>query len=176
MYGLPGVVFRMSCIYGRRQLGTEDEDWVARFALQMLRDGPLTLYGDGRQVRDILYIDDLLDALLTATKNIKAVAGKAFNIGGGPGNAVSLLEVIGQLTELSGITPEIHYGPRRKSDQAYYVSDIRRFAKATGWTPQIAAPRGIPRLYHWILENVQPGVLGPPDREERGVETLRHKE
>jgi len=159
VYGLPGVVFRMSCIYGRRQLGTEDEDWVAHFALQMLRDGPLTLYGDGRQVRDILYIDDLLDAMLLAMEHIPAVAGRAFNIGGGPSNAVSLLEVIEQLSELSGIEPEICYGPRRQGDPPYYVSDTYRFSQATGWTPQVSARRGVPRLYHWILENVQPGVL-----------------
>jgi CDP-paratose 2-epimerase len=159
MYGLPSVVFRLSCIYGRRQLGTQDEGWVAHFALQMLRDGPLTVDGDGRQVRDILYIDDLLDAMLAALKNIQAAAGKAFNIGGGPDNAVSLLEVIGQLSELSGVEPRIRYGPRRKGDQPYYVSDIRRFAEATGWTPQVGAARGIPRFYHWLLENVEPGVL-----------------
>ncbi len=163
MYGLPGVVFRISCIYGRRQLGTEDQGWVAHFALQMLRDSPLTLYGDGRQVRDILYIDDLLDAMLLAMGHIQEVAGKAFNIGGGPDNTVSLLEVIEQLSELSGVQPEIRYGPRRKGDQSYYVSDIRRFAQATGWAPQVPARRGVPRLYHWILENVQPDVLQPKE-------------
>jgi CDP-paratose 2-epimerase len=163
MYGLPGVVFRMSCIYGRRQLGTEDQGWVAHFALQMLRDGPLTLYGDGRQVRDILYIDDLLDAMLLAMEHIQEVAGQAFNIGGGPDNAVSLLEVIEQLSELSGAQPEIRYGPRRRGDQAYYVSDIRRFSQATGWTPGVSAQRGVPRLYHWILENVPPDVLQPKE-------------
>jgi CDP-paratose 2-epimerase len=176
MYGLPSVVFRLSSVYGRRQLGTEDQGWVAHLALQMLRDGILTVYGDGRQVRDVLYIDDLLDALLVALKDIKAVAGKAFNIGGGPPNAVSLLEVIGQLAELSGVTPEIRYGPRRKGDRAYYVSDVRRFAKATGWAPQMAARRGIPQLYHWILENVQPGVLGPVDCEEPGGQIPPPKE
>ena len=164
MYGLPSVVFRMSCIYGRRQLGTEDQGWVAHFALQMLRDGILTVYGDGRQVRDILYIDDLLDAMFLAMKNIQAVAGQPFNIGGGPGNAVSLLEVIAQLAELSGVEPRIRYGPRRQGDQPYYVSDTRRFTRATGWTPQVSVARGVPRLYHWLLENVPPGVLGDQDR------------
>ncbi len=159
MYGLPSVVFRMSCIYGRGQLGTEDQGWVAHFALQMLRDGTLTIYGDGRQVRDILYVDDLLEAMLLAMRHISRVAGQPFNIGGGPDNAVSLLEVIRQLAELSGVEPHISYGLRRRGDQPYYVSDTRRFAKATGWTPQISAARGVPRLYHWILENVQPGVL-----------------
>ena len=93
----------------------------------------------------------------------RTVAGKAFNIGGGPDNTVSLLEVIEQLSELSGVQPEIRYGPRRKGDQSYYVSDIRRFAQATGWTPQVSAQRGVPRLYHWILENVQPDVLQPKE-------------
>jgi CDP-paratose 2-epimerase len=124
MYGLPGVVFRMSCIYGRRQLGTEDQGWVAHFALQMLRDGPLTLYGDGRQVRDILYVDDLLDAMLLAMEHLPAVAGKAFNIGGGPDNAVSLLEVIEQLSQLSGVRPEIRYGPRRSDGPLRRTSSI----------------------------------------------------
>ncbi len=163
MYGVPGVVFRMSCIYGRRQLGSEDQGWVAHFALQMLRDGALTVYGDGRQVRDILYIDDLLDAMLLAVEHIREIAGRAFNIGGGPANAVSRLEVIEQLSELSGVQPEIRYGPRRKGDQSYYVSDIRRFTRATGWTPRVPARRGVPRLYHWILENVPPGVLQPKE-------------
>ncbi len=176
MYGLPSVVFRMSCVYGRRQLGTEDQGWVAHFALQMLRDGSLTVYGDGRQVRDILYIDDLLDAMLAAMDNIQETTGKAFNIGGGPNNAVSLLEVIGQLAELSGVEPQIRYGPRRKGDQSYYVSDTRRFSRATGWTPQVGAQRGVPRLYHWILENVQPGVLELPNSEEGPLATLQQKE
>ncbi len=176
MYRLPSVVFRMSCIYGRRQLGTEDQGWVAHFALQMLRDGVLTVYGDGRQVRDILYIDDLLDAMLAAVDHIRETAGKAFNIGGGPDNAVSLLDVIGQLAELSGVEPQIRYGPRRKGDQSYYVSDTRRFAKATGWTPQVGAQRGVARLYHWILENVQPGVLELPSSEEDSLATLQPKE
>jgi CDP-paratose 2-epimerase len=176
MYGLPSVVFRTSCIYGRRQLGTEDQGWVAHFALQMLRDGVLTVYGDGRQVRDILYIDDLIDAMLAAVDHIRETAGKAFNIGGGPDNAVSLLEVIGQLAELSGVEPQIRYGPRRKGDQSYYVSDTRRFFQATSWTPQIGAQRGVARLYHWILENVQPGVLELPSSEEDSLAILQPKE
>jgi CDP-paratose 2-epimerase len=163
MYGLPGVVFRLSCIYGRRQLGTQDQGWLAHFALQMLRDEPLTLYGDGRQVRDVLYIDDLLDAMQAALDNLPIVAGKAFNLGGGPDNAVSLLEVIAQLAELSGVQPQIRYGPRRRGDQPYYVSDIRRFCEATGWTPRVSVRRGVPQLYQWLLENVQLPVGQPKE-------------
>lgn len=158
MYGMSNTVFRMSCIYGRRQFGTEDEGWVAHFALQMLDSGRLTIYGDGRQVRDILYVDDLIDAMLLVMEKTNLAAGKAFNIGGGPENAVSLLEVIQYLSELSGIEPQLEYGPRRKGDQPYYVSDTRRFRAATGWTPRTEARQGIARLYQWIRENAPSGV------------------
>jgi CDP-paratose 2-epimerase len=158
MYGLPATVFRMSCIYGRRQLGTEDQGWVAHFALRILRDQGLTIYGDGRQVRDILYIDDLIDALLMAMDDIDLVTGRAFNIGGGPENVVSLLEVIRQLAELSQAEPEIRYGSWRKGDQPYYVSDTRRFTEATGWTPQIPVEQGISQLHQWLLDGLQSGV------------------
>jgi CDP-paratose 2-epimerase len=159
MYGLPNVVFRMSCIYGRRQLGTEDQGWVAHFALQMLREAPVTIYGSGRQVRDVLYINDLLDAMLLAMDEIDRVSGKAFNIGGGPANAVSLLEAIGCLAELSGLEPEVRYGAIRQGDQPYYVSDTHHFTQMTGWTPQIPVEQGLSRLYQWILENTNSNVL-----------------
>jgi CDP-paratose 2-epimerase len=158
MYGMPNVVFRMSCIYGPRQSGTEDQGWVAHFALQMLRGGVLTIYGDGKQVRDILYVDDLIQAMLLALERIEVVAGRAFNMGGGPARAVSLLEVIEYLSDLSGIEPQLHYGPRRKGDRSYYVSDTRRFQAATGWAPRIGVRQGISQLYRWITENAHPGA------------------
>jgi CDP-paratose 2-epimerase len=158
MYGLPATVFRMSCIYGRRQLGTEDQGWVAHFALQILRSQCLTIYGDGRQVRDILYIDDLIDAMLMAVEDIDLVAGRAFNIGGGPDNAVSLFEVIRHLTELSQVEPEVRHGSWRKGDQPYYVSDTRRFTEATGWAPQVSVEQGISQLHHWLLDGAQSGM------------------
>jgi CDP-paratose 2-epimerase len=159
MYGMPNVVFRMSCIYGPRQFGTEDEAWVACLALQMLREGQLNVYGDGRQVHDILYVDDLIEAMLLAMEHIDVVAGKAFNIGGGPANAVSFRDVIGYLSELSGITPRVHYSPRRKGDQPYYVSDTRRFSAATGWTPRISAKQGVSQLHQWTLQNARSDAL-----------------
>lgn len=159
IYGLRTTVFRMSCIYGRRQFGNEDQGWVAHFAMQILGDRHLTIYGDGRQVRDILYIDDLADAMLLAMEEIDLMAGRAFNIGGGPDNAVSLLEVVRYLSELSGGEPEIRYRPWRKGDQAYYVSDTRRFSGATYWMPQTPVEQGISQLYDWLLNNVQSGVL-----------------
>jgi CDP-paratose 2-epimerase len=158
MYGMPNTVFRLSCIYGRRQCGTEDQGWVAHFAREMLRTGRLNIYGDGRQVRDILYIDDLIDAMLLAMERIDAVAGKAFNVGGGPANAVSLREVIDSLSTLSGVKPELSFSPARKGDQPYYVSDTRRLTREIGWTPKISVEQGVPLLYHWICENTQTGA------------------
>ncbi len=159
MFGMPNVVFRMSCIYGWRQFGTEDQGWVAHFAHEMLRTGRLNIYGDGRQVRDLLYVDDLIDAMLMAVARIDLVAGRPFNVGGGPANAVSLLEVIDELSALAGVEPELHFEPTRKGDQPYYVSDTRRLTEAIGWTPRIPADRGIPLLYDWIVENAQTRVL-----------------
>jgi CDP-paratose 2-epimerase len=159
MYKLPNVVFRMSCIYGHRQLGTEDQGWVAHFALQMLREAPVTIYGTGRQVRDILYIDDLIDAMLLAVEEIDRVSGRVFNIGGGPGNAVSLLEAINCLSELSGIEPQIQYSSARQGDQPYYVSDTHHFTQTTGWAPQVSVEQGLSRLYQWMLENTNSSTL-----------------
>jgi CDP-paratose 2-epimerase len=155
IYGLPNVVFRMSCIYGEHQFGTEDQGWVAHFARQMLRDGRLSIYGDGRQVRDILYVDDLIRAMLLAVEKADVLAGQAFNIGGGPDHVVSLLDAIHYLSQLCGVEPHLWYGPPRQGDQPYYVSDIRRFSAATGWKPQTSVDQGVSRLYHWIVENMQ---------------------
>jgi len=149
-FGLPAVVFRMSCIYGPHQCGNEDQGWVAHFLIRALEGQPITLYGDGRQVRDILYVDDLIDALLAAQGNIAALSGKVFNIGGGPGNAVSLLEVIDHITALALGPPVIRFGDWRNGDQRYYVSDISRFRAATGWSPKVKARDGISALAVWL--------------------------
>jgi CDP-paratose 2-epimerase len=153
----------MSCIYGRHQFGTEDQGWVAHFALQMLRGGRLTVYGDGMQVRDILYVDDLVNAMLLAMEHVDILAGRAFNIGGGPENAVSLLEVIEDLSELSGVEPQVRYVQPRKGDQPYYISDTSRFGEATGWVPRVPVEEGMLQLYNWIAENVHSdlGALQP---------------
>jgi len=151
-YGIDSVVFRMSCIYGQRQFGNEDQGWVAHFLLRALQGAPLTLFGDGRQVRDILYVDDLVDALLLAQRHIHALRGRAFNIGGGPANVISLLELIERIRHLHGTPPRIDMRDWRVGDQRYYVSDTRSFQAATGWRPRIAAAQGIERLYRWLRE------------------------
>lgn len=152
-YGVDATVFRMSCIYGPHQFGTEDQGWVAHFLISAQRDMPITIYGDGRQVRDLLYIDDLIEALLRAEEHLPAVAGQAFNIGGGPDNTVSLRELIEQITMLNGSRPEIAYGPWRVGDQRWYVSDPGKFERATGWRPKTGVEQGIGLLHEWLAVN-----------------------
>jgi CDP-paratose 2-epimerase len=149
-YGIPTAVFRMSCIYGPHQCGNEDQGWVAHFAISAMKDEPITLYGDGRQVRDILYVDDLLEAFLTARERIESLTGNAFNIGGGPAHAVSLLDVLDQIESLRGEALQVRFGSWRKGDQRYYVTDTGRFQEATRWRPRVKPAEGIERLHAWL--------------------------
>ncbi|HKG44980.1 MAG TPA: NAD-dependent epimerase/dehydratase family protein [Gaiellaceae bacterium] len=155
-YGLPTVVFRMSCIYGPHQHGTEDQGWVAHFLLRALADAPVTIYGDGCQVRDLLYVDDLVEAMLLAQRHIgePEVGGQAFNIGGGPANAVSLFEVLEVIAGLHGHRPELELAEPRQGDQRWYVSNTRRFGAATGWEPMVTVEEGIESLYRWLLNDL----------------------
>ncbi len=152
-YALDATVFRMSCIYGPHQYGTEDQGWVAHFLIRAQQELPITIYGDGRQVRDLLYVDDLIDALLLAEDHLPEIAGEAFNIGGGPHNTISLCELVEQISALNGETPEITYGPWRVGDQRWYVSDPGKFERATGWRPKINVEEGIRQLHRWISLN-----------------------
>jgi CDP-paratose 2-epimerase len=149
-YGLPAIVFRMSCIYGPHQHGTEDQGWVAHFLIRAAQDRPIAIYGDGRQVRDLLHVQDLARALLAAEQCLPALAGEAFNIGGGPDNALSLNELIDYIAELRGAWPRVHYDGWRVGDQRWYVSDCRKFARATGWRPMISVTDGVRQLHDWL--------------------------
>jgi CDP-paratose 2-epimerase len=151
-FGLPTAVFRMSCIYGPHQFGTEDQGWVAHFVIRALERRPVTIYGDGRQVRDILFVEDLVDAMLACHEHIGALGGQAFNIGGGPQHTVSLLELIDLVTGLTGERSLVRFQNWRPADQRYYVSDVRKFAGLTGWAPQTAPRVGVERLANWLLE------------------------
>ncbi len=151
-YGMQTVVFRMSCIYGQRQFGTEDQGWVAHFLLRALDREPITLFGDGKQVRDILFIDDLVDAFVLAQRHMGKLAGDAFNIGGGPRNVISLLDLLDAIERLDGQRPATAHEDWRTGDQRYYVSDTRRFEAATGWRPAIGAREGVERLYRWLQQ------------------------
>lgn len=149
-FHLPAAVFRMSCIYGPHQFGTEDQGWVAHFLIQTLRGEPLTLYGDGCQVRDILFVEDLVDAFLSAQQNIQTLAGQAFNVGGGATNTVSLLELLELIGKLEGAKPKINFEQWRVGDQRYYVSDTKKLRKAVGWRSRIGVPEGVGRLHQWL--------------------------
>ncbi len=150
--GVPGVVFRMSCIYGPRQFGTEDQGWVAHFLIRALEGEAITLYGDGRQVRDILFVDDLVQAFLLARAHIRRLSGQAFNIGGGPANTTSLLELMDLIEEIHGRRPPLRFDEWRPADQRYYVSNTARFRAATGWSPKVGVREGVQRLYAWLRE------------------------
>lgn len=158
-YGIPAAVFRMSCIYGPHQCGTEDQGWVAHFLTRALDEQPITVYGDGRQVRDLLYVDDLLDALELAQANIDRIAGRAFNVGGGPQNATSLVEILDVISELHGRSPHVGYGEWRPGDQRYYVSDSTRLFGATGWRPRTSVESGLEKLYDWMSAERQSAAL-----------------
>ena len=168
-YGLRTAVFRMSCIYGPHQFGNEDQGWVAHFVIRALEGRPLTLYGDGMQVRDILYAEDLVRAFLLAWEKIDRVQGQAFNIGGGAVNTVSLLELIDLIGKLHGERPKVFFESWRTGDQRYYVSDTRKFEAATGWRPHVNVQEGVSSLYNWLA-----GSPGAVTAAEPFVAAARH--
>ena len=153
IYGLPSVVFRMSCIYGPHQLGTEDQGWVAHFCLTGVRGGHLTIYGDGKQVRDLLYVEELVELMLRAWKNIHRTAGQVFNVGGGPANTISVwTEFRDLLQPLIGNLPSMKFDEFRPGDQKIYVSDIRKAQVQLGWTPSVKIGEGLGMLINnWKL-------------------------
>jgi len=148
--GIPGVVFRMSCIYGPHQFGTEDQGWVAHFLIRALAGDPLTIYGDGRQVRDVLFVEDLVDAFLLAQQHMPKIAGEAFNIGGGPQCTTSLLELMERIEQVTGARPSYTHAESRPGDQRYYVSDPSKFQAATGWWPKVGLDAGLGALHDWL--------------------------
>ncbi len=148
-FGLPACVMRMSCIYGPRQRGTEDQGWLAHFLFSVLAGRPISIFGDGRQVRDVLYVDDAVNAYLAAWASIGAVSGQAFNLGGGPGNAVTLLQVLAEIGEITGRTPDLRFNEWRPGDQRYFVADTRRVSDALRLRPALDWRSGLRRLAAW---------------------------
>ena len=153
IYGLRTTVFRQSCIYGYRQFGAEDQGWVAWFMIASQLGRPITIYGDGKQVRDILFIDDLLDAYDAAFAAPDQAAGRAFNIGGGVNNVVSLRELLAFIEQRSGGKISAGSADWRPGDQKVFISDIRRARTELGWSPKISCPQGLSLLYDWIAKN-----------------------
>ncbi len=154
IYGLRTVVFRQSCIYGTRQFGVEDQGWVAHFCIAARLGRPLTIYGNGKQVRDVLWIDDLVAAYNAAAARIDVAAGQIYNIGGGPDNTMSIWVEFGALLqELAGHPIPVSYGDWRPGDQPVYISDIRKAQRELGWQPRVSMPQGVERLWQWIDAN-----------------------
>jgi CDP-paratose 2-epimerase len=160
-YGLRTIVFRMSCIYGPHQHGNEDQGWVAHFIRRAYDCQPLTIFGDGRQVRDVLYVDDLLEAFALAIRDADALAGRAFNLGGGPTNTLSLLELLDCIGERRVPMPAVQFRPWRNGDQRWYVSDTSAFSAATGWRARVPVRTGIARLCEWFSK-APPGDASEP--------------
>lgn len=154
IYGLRSVVFRQSCIYGQRQFGIEDQGWVAWFIIAAVTGRPITIYGDGKQVRDILNVEDLLNAYDAAIEKIDVAAGKVYNMGGGPENVMSIWTEFGPMLErLLGDTIEVARGDWRPGDQRVFYADIRKAEQELGWAPQIGVEEGIRKLFEWVKAN-----------------------
>jgi CDP-paratose 2-epimerase len=149
-FGIPTVVFRMSCIYGQRQMGTEDQGWVAHFLIRALERKPITIYGDGKQVRDILDVGDAVDAYVSALDNMDRVAGRAFNLGGGSENAISLLELIDEIGELTGRKVDLRFEGWRQGDQRWYVSDTHSARAELDLPRPLGWRAGVARLAEWL--------------------------
>ena len=156
IYGLPTVVLRQSCIYGPRQFGIEDQGWVAWFIIAAVTGRPITLYGDGKQVRDILHVEDLMNIYDAAVEKIELARGNVYNVGGGPGNVMSVWYEFGPILErLLGEKLEVARGDWRPGDQRVFYADIRKAEQELGWSPKIGVEEGIRRLYDWVKENRQ---------------------
>jgi CDP-paratose 2-epimerase len=157
-YDLPTCVFRMSCIYGRGQMGTEDQGWVAHFLIRALQGQPISIFGDGRQVRDVLDVGDAVDAYLAAWRRIDRVRGRAFNLGGGPANAVSLIQLIGHIEQVIGRRPEVSFSDWRKGDQRYYVSDPSLARRDLELGEPLDWRKGVAALADWLGEQAPPAT------------------
>ncbi len=154
IYGLRSVVFRNSCIYGPRQFGIEDQGWLAWFVIAAVLGRPITIYGDGKQVRDVLYVGDLVEAMLRAVEQIEVTQGQVYNIGGGPANSLSVWREFGPLLErLLGRQVPVQYGDWRPGDQRIYISDVSKAERDFGWVPKTGVEEGIGRLVAWVREN-----------------------
>jgi CDP-paratose 2-epimerase len=143
------VVFRQSCIYGPHQFGVEDQGWVAWFAISGMLSRPITIYGDGHQVRDVLYVDDLSRLYDMAIKNPKKVSGNIYNVGGGTKEAFSVLQTVKKLENIFKKQITYSFGSWRPGDQKVYISDISKITRDLGWEPKINFEKGLVRLVRW---------------------------
>ncbi|MFN2228608.1 MAG: NAD-dependent epimerase/dehydratase family protein, partial [Anaerolineae bacterium] len=153
IFGLQSVTFRQSCIYGTRQFGIEDQGWVAWFTIAAVLGKQITIYGDGKQIRDVLHVDDLARAYEAAIRQREAASGQAFNIGGGPVNTLSLRELLAYLEQMLGIEIPLQWADWRPGDQPVFVCDLSKARERLGWQPQIGVQDGVGQLIHWVKDN-----------------------
>jgi len=154
IYGLRSVVFRNSCIYGTRQFGVEDQGWLAWLVIAAVLGKPITIYGDGRQVRDVLFVDDLIDAMLRAVERASVAAGQVYNIGGGPDNSLSVWTEFGPMLErILGRPVSVSHEGWRPGDQKVYISNISKASRDLGWRPKVGVEEGVRRLVEWVEAN-----------------------
>lgn len=153
IYGLRTAAFRQSCIFGTRQFGIEDQGWVAWFTIAAVLGKQITIYGDGKQIRDVLHVDDLARAYEAAYEHRDAIAGQAFNIGGGPGNTMSLLELLAYLEAELGIKIPLKWSDWRPGDQPVFVCNLDKAQRLLGWQPTIGVREGVRQLIHWVRDN-----------------------
>lgn len=153
IYGLKTVVFRQSCIYGTNQFGVEDQGWLAWFTIAMMTERPITIYGTGKQVRDALFIDDLVRLYNLAIESQDVVNGKAYNVGGGPTNTISLVEFFAHMESELGYKPTLQKGDVRPGDQPIFIADIRRAQQDLGWTPEYNLKNGLAKMHEWLQSN-----------------------
>lgn len=158
IYGLKTVTFRQSCIYGPRQFGVEDQGWVAHFVIAAVLDRPITIYGDGKQVRDVLHVSDLIRAYEAAIEEIDEVSGQAFNVGGGPHNTLAIWTEFGPLlSQLKGRPVTVEYESWRPGDQRVFIADVRKARRLLGWRPSVSPREGIADLFRWVADS--PGLF-----------------
>jgi CDP-paratose 2-epimerase len=153
IYGMKTVVFRQSCIYGTRQFGIEDQGWIAWFCVAATMGKPFTIFGDGKQIRDTLWVGDLVDAYERAVERIDAVSGEVFNMGGGPGNTLSLNELVAILDRGFGKSFHPPFADWRPGDQRVFVADVRKAERLLGWTPKVKTAEGVEKLLAWVRDN-----------------------
>ncbi len=167
MYGLRTAVLRLSCVYGPRRFGTEDQGWVAHFVIATVLGRPLVISGDGKQVRDVLFIDDLVRLYARFLEVMSAEAwGQAYNVGGGHEFTLSLLELLDLLAEETGCRPRVSFQDWRPADQRVYVSDTTRVRTVLGWKPKITPAEGVCRLLTWAREHRQ--LFTPAGQDKSG--------
>jgi CDP-paratose 2-epimerase len=168
IFALPTVVFRMSCIAGPRQFGNEDQGWIAHFLYSALQDRTLSIYGDGKQVRDVLAVQDLVRAFEAAYQNRESTAGQIYNVGGGANNTISLLELIDRIEKLFHKRVRYRYRPSRPGDQPVYISNFSKLQQHVGWSPRITVQETIENIYGWWKQNrslLAPAVVPMPLRK-----------